>query len=294
MKLGIVIINWNGTEDTIECLESICKYHSFEETEIFIVDNNSTKPIEKLFECKKWCQFHISIIENDKNEGFAKANNIGVALALSNNCDYILLLNNDTTIIDDSIANAINSMRDHKFHIVGLVNYYYDQPEKIWQAGWNIDNHNLKHQNLVNNYKGIIDVDYVPGSSLLTTKDVINSINLFDENYFAYWEETDFCFRAKKNGYKVGFLNDSKILHKVGRSSNSSVQEYLFNRNRLYFYQKNFTNFNFLYPILLMKSIKKILQLLLKFKYKPIRSIIMAYKDFHFKKFGKGSLDQLI
>lgn len=287
--LGIIIINWNGLSDTLACLQSIEKHNTYPNTNIYIVDNNSTESLDALFNFQQNSKLNLTIIKNNVNEGFAKGNNIGVDCAIKNGCNYILLLNNDTVLVEETFYNLITAYKKSNFEVLGVNNFYYSNPNKLWQSGWKLNQvYNLKHIN-IDKEKLITEADYIPGSSLFTTTKVIESIGLFDEQYFAYWEETDFCIRAKKKGYKVGFLNNSKILHKVGQSSNSKIQDYFFYRNRLYFYSKHFKKNGKVIIMIWIHTILKMVQKFFKLKFSNSYAIFNACIDFKNKNLFKGS-----
>ena len=175
LKVSIIILNWNGWEDTIECLESIYQngYHNYD---LVVVDNNSND--ESINKIREYCNGKIKIessffsynpqnkpieivetvfnefnenniksnskrlilIKNDKNLGFAEGNNIGIDYALNNlNSDYVLLLNNDTVVDKKFLVEMLKvSESDHKIGIVGPKIYYYNDPNRLWFVGGKI------------------------------------------------------------------------------------------------------------------------------------------------------------
>ena len=192
-KVAIVIINWNGWEDTVECLESIFQI-DYPNYEIIIVDNrsqnDSVKRIKDYSEGKE-----LTIIENEENYGFAGGNNIGIQYALKNfKPKYILLLNNDTVVDKDFLKELINAGEEDTYiGILGPKIYYYDKPDVIWSAGCKIS---WKFARGIQIGSGEVDknqyddpkkVEYVSGSAFLIKTDVINKIGLMDKNYFLYF-----------------------------------------------------------------------------------------------------------
>jgi len=295
MKLGIIIINWNRIKDTIECLESIRYYNKYLNSLIIVVDNFSNEAINQLYEYETNKEINLEIIVNKNNYGFAKANNIGVQYAIENDCEYILLLNNDTILVEDSFSRLIDLYNENEYGVIGLVNYHYPSNNKIWQAGWKINRttSKLNHVNQIPGFDGIVDVDFIPGSSIFTTSKVIASTGLFDENYFAYWEDADFCLKVKNKGYKVGFVNNSKLLHKVGQSSPSGVQEYFFHRNRLYFFNKYSTNFIRSYFNILLNSTAKLILQMFHLNFKNAKAIFYGIFDYHKGNMAEGSITKV-
>jgi len=134
--VSIIILNWNGKEDTIKCLQSLRKTR-YSNYEIVVVDNGSTgddvKVLGEIF------GDYIHIIKNDRNYEFAEGNNIGMRYALKKDTDYILLLNNDTVVDPEFLTELVTMAEsDPRFGILGSKIYFYDNPNKIWFAGGNI------------------------------------------------------------------------------------------------------------------------------------------------------------
>lgn len=290
--IAIVILNWNGTRDTIECLNSILRFLTRKVYKVILIDNNSTEDIEDLRRYED--EMPLQIIRLKKNIGFAAGNNVGIYKALKEKFEYIWLLNNDTVLVDDSVYNLVNHLNStENIGIGGLVNYYFSDPDLIWQAGFKND---LRNGNVhpINNFNPndnrLYFVDYVPGSSFLVKREVFEKIGFLDYKYFAYFEENDFCVRAKRSGYQIAFLQNSKILHKVGRSSENHLKIYLRTRNRLLFYFKYSGRINFLY-IFIKYSLKTVYKLikLKKNRSENLQAFVFSNIDFYKGNFYKGS-----
>lgn len=287
-KVAIIILNWNGWEDTIECLESLNKIN-YKNYDIILVDNGSED--DSVTKIKDYCKGNlkieteyvsydssnkpIEIIEYDiniiddlkeikipdlplnqrliliktrKNYGFAGGNNFGIKLALRLlDAKYILLLNNDT-VVDPNFLTELVKTAENDAHIgfVGPKTYYYNKKRLIQTTGgcridlkraepMHVDLEEYDH----GQYDRDLDLDYISGASLLCKREVIEKIGLMDEAHFMYWEETDWCFRGLKYGYKSAYNYKSIIWHKVGKSSQTSFKIYYHNRNRVYFMKKN-------------------------------------------------------
>jgi GT2 family glycosyltransferase len=223
-KVTIVIVNWNGWEDTIECLESLYRI-DYPNYEIIVVDNHShddsVKRIKDYTEGKE-----LTVIENEENYGFAEGNNIGIKYALKYlDPEYILLLNNDTVVDKDFLKELINAgEKNTHIGILGPKIYYYDKTDVIWSAGCRIS---WKFGRGIQIGTGEVDkgqyddqkeVEYVSGSAFLIKTEVIDEIGLMDKNYFLYFEESDWTLRANQAGYKSLYVPAAKIRHKVSRS----------------------------------------------------------------------------
>lgn len=292
ISVAIVIINYNSNNDTIECLESIDKCCSSNDYTVILVDNASKEPLLE----QNLSRFAVPIlyIHNIENLGFAGGNNIAIKYIGEHDLkfDYVFLLNNDTVIVDNSVECLINKMEETGVEIGGLVNYFYDNPIELWQAGSHIRPSRLSGKLEIDfnrNSDSFIPVDAIPGSSMMINSHVISEIGLFDERYFAYFEEVDFCVRAKAHGFKVFFLPNTKILHKVGRSSTSSLKHYLRSRNTLLFYSLNYRN---LMVIAYLRVILRTIKLIFKQKkgFSCIKPAIKGAMDFRAGRFYKGSM----
>lgn len=220
LKVSIIILNWNGLEDTIECLESLKKI-TYPNYEVIVVDNGSRGNDAQVL--KEKFGDYIYLIQNDKNYGYTGGSNIGIRYALSNSFpDYFLILNNDVIVAPDFLTEMVKVAESKKqAGVVGPKTYLYSLPNQLWLAYATIDMHKGRTslvgsgENDNGQYDEVMEVDgYLAGSCLLIKQKVIQNIGLFDESYFCYWDETDYCFRVRKAGYKVIYAPHAKIWHK--------------------------------------------------------------------------------
>lgn len=243
-KICIILVNYNGAEDTIECIKSLQENEKKIDYEIVVVDNKSTDDsVQKLRNIKD-----IKLIESDENLGFAKGNNLGIKYAVENNFDYILLLNNDTVVEVDAIFKLQQYIEQEKD--VGIVApriMYYSNKNLINYCGGHIDW--LKCATIHENYKNKFDesmpknfyTEFITGCCMLIKKEVIKDVGMLPEEYFMYFEDADYCVQVKEKGYKLAVNTESTIYHKVSVSSggeNSPFSIKWGNRNRLIFIKK--------------------------------------------------------
>lgn len=240
----ILIINYNGYKDTIECVKSLedINYNNFK---IVIIDNNSTNNSEAIL--REHIKNH-TIMQTNKNLGFAGGNNYGIKYALKNNAEYVLLLNNDTVVNKDFLAEMIKCFKyDNSVGIAGCKIMYYGAKDRIWFAGGKIDWYKFQgiHEKfkLVDNNldEKVKDIDFMTGCSMLIKKDVFNKVGLLPEDYFMYFEDVDFCVKVKKMGFKILYNPKAIIYHKSSISSGGEDSPLLFKyftRNRLIFMNK--------------------------------------------------------
>jgi GT2 family glycosyltransferase len=246
-KVSIIILNWNGKEDTIECLDS-CKKITYSNYEIILVDNGSTDGSAEYF---KNMYPEIRIIENGTNLGFAEGNNIALRWILANGTDYVLLLNNDTIVDPNFLSELMDVAKNTpEIGVVGPTVCYYNDVNRIQSAGAKIHWNKGKttHFTDISTIDKIRDVDYIMGCALLAKSDLYTEIGLLNKNYFAYWEETDWCVRAHKAGYRIVHVPKSKIWHKGGSTSKktSGFYEYHMARNMFWFMKQNATKKQYL------------------------------------------------
>lgn len=232
----IVIVNYNGYEDTIECIKSLEKIE-YDNYKVIIIDNNSTNNSEKIM-IQKLPQYNI--IQTGKNIGFAGANNIGIKYALTNNSDYVLLLNNDTIVDKFFLNNLIKNVGSKER--VGISTgkiYYYSDKKKLWYGGGSIygikgiGNHKYynKEDNDNNNHEKYIT--FASGCFMLLSKEMIKDVGYLNEDYFMYYEDVDYCKKVLNKGYKILYCPKSIIYHKISSSigSGSELSQYYKTRN---------------------------------------------------------------
>lgn len=284
-KVSIVILNWNGWKDTIECLESLYEIN-YPNYDVIVVDNNSednsiefikmyakgklkvkskffeynniNKPLT-IFECTKnrfktneievASNKKLILIKNDENCGFAKGNNIGIKYALNHlEPDYIMILNNDVVVEKDFLKVLVNTFKDNKIGIAGPMIRLYDKPEQIFSVGGIINWWKGRNRAILKlESNEIKEVDYVSGCALIIKKEVFETVGLFSEEYFLYVEEIDFCVKVKKQNYKVVNNPNALIWHKVSASVPSKVKIYYTTKNWFIFMRKfaNIPNYTF-------------------------------------------------
>ena len=243
----IIILNHNGREDTIECLESI-KAQAYNNYKVCIVDNASTDGSQEHF--RKHYPW-VALIENKANLGFAEANNIAIRQAVKEGFDGVLLLNNDTKTAPDMLSELIKPMKVNlTIGIIGPKMYYYDKQNTLWFAKGKMDwrtgmtSHIGGMKKDTGQYDEICDSDFISGCALLIHKNVISQIGLMDESYFYYQEDVDYCTKAKKAGFKCIVAPRAELWHKVARTSGGSENPFgafYKTRNRIIFMKKNAT-----------------------------------------------------
>jgi GT2 family glycosyltransferase len=239
--VAIIVLNWNGKEDTLACLASLSRL-DYPDYEVIIVDNGSSdgsvKAIAERYPQQK-------VLETGENLGFVGGNNVGLRYARDIGADYVLLLNNDTEVTADLLSCMIEVIdADPAIGAMGPMIYYYDQPDVIWSAGGYVDwgRGNTYMVGVDERDSGdryvLRDVDYVTGCALLVRMSVLDEVGDLDPRFFAYYEEAELCVRIQRAGYRIVHVPEAKLWHKIppgdGRATSPTVHYYM-TRNRLLF-----------------------------------------------------------
>jgi GT2 family glycosyltransferase len=228
-KLSVVVLNWNGKEDLLECLNSL-ERTTYSRVEVVVVDNNSTDGSVEVIR-REFPQ--VLVIENQSNDGFG-ANNLGIREALSRGAEYVMLLNNDTWVEPDCLRKLIDAAQENPMAgVLGPRICYYHEPRRIWYDGGKLETRDGIVIPLHIHGEESIDalpldsreVDYVCGCAMLIRRKIIERIGGLDPTFFAYWEDTDFSLRARRSGYRLLHIPSALVLHKVSRSSGGNESE---------------------------------------------------------------------
>lgn len=229
-KVGIILVNYNGLNDTIDCIHSIRK-SNYGEYVIIVIDNASSEDASVLNSYDGVIYKRLEV-----NVGFGVANNIGAEIAVDNNCDYILCLNNDTIIQENTLRVLLENTNDETI-TTGAI-YYYTEPNELWYGGGEVSKYkgNFRHKN----YTSSRNVSFISGCCMMLSTKCYKDIGLFDSAYFMYYEDSDFSLKAIQNGYTLKYVYEAKIYHKVGKSISrtTGLKDYYLTRNRLYILYK--------------------------------------------------------
>ena len=294
-KVAIIIINYNGREDTLECLESLSAL-TYPAYAVYVVDQPfGAKETERDgVSAAIQAQFPaVVVIENPVNNGFAGGNNTGMQKALADGADYIFLLNNDTTVAPDLLEPLVMlAESDPKIGIVGPTMLYYSDPETVWATGGTIGAMGASH--LVDEGKPFsthlmqpAERDFIVGCGLLAKRDLLEKVGLFDERYFLYYEESDLCARAKKAGWCVWHQPASRLWHKVSRSTGteSELTLYYMRRNVLLYLRRHGAWHTVLWAILDDGYLAAVWTMRKNYRRRTV--LIRAVTDFLRGRFGK-------
>src|SRR4030042_4555175 len=244
-KVAIITSTFNQEEKLKKCLSSLRKNVNYSHYKMYFIDDSGTGKIAKNIKKKfPW----VDISANDKNEGYSTSNNKLIRKAIKEyHPDYILHIDDDTEIIDKNWLNSMINFaeKDRKIGIVGCkvihptgeLQWFYKDgkinflkiPKKVKETNETFEVHEVRD---------------VIGACFLIKVEVINKIGLLDENFNpAYGEETDFCFRASKRGFKLFYVGGTKIIH-VGSSSTKHVKDWIWQIKKRNSIRLEWLNFN--------------------------------------------------
>lgn len=246
-KVIIIVINYNGFSDTVECVESLKKinYTNFE-YEIIVVDNGSFNDFEKL-KNKFVADNNVVVLDAGSNLGFSGGNNLGIRYAFDKGADYILLLNNDTLVEPNFLDYMVMSAKENSDDVV-VTNKIMCEAERntIWYAGGSFNSKTSRtvafgiNEEDCEKYSGRREVSFASGCCMLIPINIINAVGLMCEDYFLYCEDTDYCLRILNAGFKILYEPKAKIYHKINSSTSkiAGIQTYYLVRNKFYIIRK--------------------------------------------------------
>jgi len=235
--VGIVILSWNRARDTLACLASLERV-DYPARQVIVVDNGSTDGSPALIRQQ---YPSVVLLASGRNLGFAGGCNLGMAAALRIGVRYVLLLNNDTEVAPDFLGRLVAAAeRSPDVGMVGPTIYYHEHPDVIWSAGGMVDRYGTPRHDRVDTpddgtLPPVREVDYVTGCAILVKRSVIERIGFLDDRFFAYFEETEWCARARRVGFRVLHVPEARVWHKIRRDERggSPLYLYLMARNRL-------------------------------------------------------------
>lgn len=237
-KVFVIVLNWSGWEETLECLASLEKlvYPNYEVT---VVDNGSTDDsVERIRQAYP----SIKLVETFENFGFAGGNNLGIRYALAGGAAYVWLLNNDTVVEPNALGEMLDvARRDPGVGAVGSVLYYMDERDRIQVYGGG----RVSLRTGMSRHFTVPVPDerlsYIAGVSLLLPRNTLEDVGLLDEDFFMYWEDSDYGFRVRTSGRRLAVAPGSKIWHteSAALGTRSPILDSYFNASAVRFFKKH-------------------------------------------------------
>lgn len=278
-KVGVVILNYKVKDQALKSIDSVLK-SDFKDISIFVVDNNSKDGLGEALANRK----DIIFIQNNDNLGYAGGNNVGIKKAIESGAVYVFILNPDAVVEKNTIKTLVEKAEVYNAGVVNPKIYFMDT-KKIWFAGKIFDKANVLathrgvNQDDIGQYDDDEEMEDATGAAILIRSDVFAKIGFFDERFFLYYEESDFCFRAKRAGFKIMYIPSAVVRHKNAQSTGlgSPLQDYFITRNRMLFASKHL-------PLRTQFALFR--EALRQINY-PARK--MAFMDHLMGRYGKGS-----
>jgi hypothetical protein len=211
-----IILNTNRRADTLCCLDSLRK-NTYPDISAIVLDNDSS---DGSAEAVSEAYPDVDILHLSRNLGYAGNNNIGIRAALARGAEWILILNEDTILDPDCVLRMAEAAeRDPRTGIVGPMVYHYEEPDVIQSAGGRLGPrwqsvHLGQNEPDRGQFAAPHEVDWISGCAIMVRREVIEQVGGIDERYFYYWEETEWCLRAGKKGWKVIHVPQAKLWHK--------------------------------------------------------------------------------
>jgi GT2 family glycosyltransferase len=224
---AIVVLSWNGRDDTLACLRSL-RAVDWPRLDVICVDNGSADGSAAAVRG----QFpEVRLIENGSNLGFAGGNNVGIRAALERGADWVLLLNNDATLARDAVRELDAAARARpRAGVLGGKVLFADPPDQVWFAGQRF-NAALGYSGRPRGYRKpdgprysqVEAVDRVVGACMAVSRALTEAVGLFDEDLFAYVEDVDWSLRAREAGFEVLLVPKARAWHRVAASSGGAA-----------------------------------------------------------------------
>lgn len=298
-QVVVVVLNWNRLADTLACLGSL-KRLEYPNYEVVVVDNGSSDGSPAVIR-QRFPK--VVVIENKENLGYAGGNNVGLRYAMERSANYALLLNNDTVVDHRFLSILVGAAEDDPaVGMAGPLICYFDRPGVIWSAGGEIDWQRGTTQMIGLNevdagqYGRMREVHFVTGCALLVKSEVLRQVGLLDERFFAYFEETEWCVRTKRAGFKILFVPQARMWHKISPQcqSVSPTVHYYMTRNRLLFLKAIGAGL----PAWLHTLVIEYLRTLVSWSIRPrwrgrrlLRNVMVrAMRDYFLKRWGKAAV----
>ena len=214
--VATIILNTNRREDTLACLASL-QQSLYPENKIIVLDNHSTDGSVEAISAK---YPQVQIVSLDKNLGYAGNNNVGINMAIDQRVDWVFVLNEDTILDPDCISSLIKvGQGDPGIGVLGPMVYHYDEPEVIQSAGgmlgpyWD-SIHLAKDEKDIGQYVSPHQVEWISGCAIMVRREAIEMVGPIDERFFYYWEETEWCLRIGKAGWRIFHVPAARLWHK--------------------------------------------------------------------------------
>lgn len=242
-RVSVIVVNWNGKEDTLECLSHL-KESTYPNLGIIVVDNGS---IDGSQEAIKGSFPNVKLIENGRNLGYSLASNIGMQAAIQEGSKYVLILNNDIVVHRECVEELVKAIERGPQIGASIPKIYQFRDPKKLEFAWGMIDLRIglnfkKGSNEVNRkqFDTMRKVNFIPGGASMIRCNALREVGLFDPIYFMSSEDLDLSIRMVRRGYDVVYVPKAKVWHKGTSSLGefSPTNLYYTTRNRLLFMRR--------------------------------------------------------
>jgi GT2 family glycosyltransferase len=268
-SLSVVVLHWRDMADTIECLRSL-RNLQYPAVKVILVNNGAAD-----FDDESPLRIipSISIVSSRQNLGFAGGNNLGIAKALKDGADLVLLLNNDAVVRSDLAWSLLPALQDPSVGIVGPIILYEDATDRVWDAGGTYNRllgyPHRRHPLTIPSHN--CRVDYLSGCALLVKREVFETVGMFWDALFLYFEDVEFCLRAGKANFRCMLVREPLVRHKVSASAGKRGSN-RFSADKAYYFGRN--------PFLLLQRHARGVHMLTGFVSQFL--LVLPYNVFHY------------
>lgn len=244
MKVAAVVVNWNGGEENLACVESLLAQGPALERVVFVDNGSCDGSWERVV-----ARFpQVELVRNVRNLGFGEASNQGIAVALGLGVDAVLLVNNDVVLPPGTLGTLCTALDTHpEAGMVGPRVLYRDRPDRVWAAGGRL----TWRENLTTlvghgepdgeRWRRTFPVDYVTGCALLARRAMLEKVGAFDADFFAYSEDADLGLRAARAGWTSLCVGAAAAYHAPSSSTGggySARRKYMMGVNSIWFLRR--------------------------------------------------------
>lgn len=211
-----VILNSGRCRDTLECLASLAR-SDYGNRRTIVLDNDSrdgsVEAVARHFPA-------VRVIRLERNLGYAGNNNVGIEAALAEGAEWVFVLNEDTVLAPDCLTRLVDAgSEDAHIGVLGPMVYHHDEPQIIQSAGGRMDGawrawHEGENEPDRGQFVAPRRVEWISGCAIMVRRAVIEEVGGLDARFFYYWEETEWCLRARRRGWLVVHVPEARLWHK--------------------------------------------------------------------------------
>lgn len=233
-KVGIIISNYNGWQDTLACLDSLQK-QTFRDFEVILLDDASTN--DSVEQLSARLPEDVIFLPHRENLGFSASNNLGIRRALEDGVEWVLLLNNDTVCAPDMLETLLAQTPENAVSCPKML--FLDEPDRIWFAGGRLNPRTGHVRHLGGHAKDGPEVsrrqpvNFITFCCVLLPRQVVEQVGFLNEELFMYCEDVEYCIRLADAGVKMWYLPDARLWHRAGGSISGMLAVYYITRNTL-------------------------------------------------------------